>query len=123
MELVTSERNIISPLNLGTCVSYELCGDRINIRFLGLILIGKIELKKISTFRLASRGEPSGLAFLINLILYYLWRPAHKPIYLVRTSNGKSYFIKLSHDKQLQFQKAAKRGRRRKPTSVLKKAA
>ena len=111
MGVAEVEKIMISPLNLGTCVSYELCGDRINIRFLGLISVGTIELKKISTFRIASREEPSGLAFLINLILYYLWRPAHKPIYLLRTSNGKRYFIKLSHEMQQQLQKAMKRGR------------
>lgn len=120
MKLAVVGKTVISPLNLGTCVSYELCGDRITIRFLGIVPVGTIQLADIREFRLASRGEPSGLAFAMNWILYYCWRPAHKPIYLLRTP-ARHCFLKLSHQSQQQLRSAISRSR--ESARTLKKAA
>ncbi|WP_372794747.1 hypothetical protein [Pontiella sp.] len=103
-------KTIISPLNLGTCFSYELCGAEIRIRFLGIMPAGSIPLQEVREFRVATRSEAPGLAFKMNHFLYYCWRPAYHPIYLLRTQNAR-HFLKLNHASQLRLRKAVKRSR------------
>jgi hypothetical protein len=112
---------MISPLNLGTCVSYEMRGDQIIIRFLGIITVGKIQVQDIRELRQATRAETSSIAFALNELLFYFWRPAYRPIYLMKTRQGKYFFLKLSHCSQKQLRMAIRRFR--EPAGQLKKAA
>ena len=109
MKPLNTGKTMLSPLHPGSYVSYELCGDRITIRLLGIAPAGTIRLEEISLLRLAARNEVPIFAFALNWMLFYCWRPAYRPFYLMKTADGKSYFPRLSPRMQKQLLLAMKR--------------
>lgn len=109
MKTETIGKTKLSPLHLGSFVSYELSGNIITVRMLGVFPIKHVRINDIRTLRLATRDEVSSLAFMMNLMLYYCWRSAYRPIYLLQAADGKYYFLRLSHAMQNRLLLAMKR--------------
>lgn len=113
-------KTVISPLSLGTFVSYELRGDRLVMRFLGLLPVGVIGLSEVSELRLAAPGEPALFTLTMNALLYYFHPSAYRPVYVLRAGRRRC-FLKLSRRPLQQLQSAIRRARH--PARVHKKAA
>ncbi len=96
MQQATVGKTMLSPLSSGSCFSYELCGNKIVARFLGIVPVKKIGLTEIRYLRLATRDEPAPLVFLLNWMAFYFNRRAYNPIYMLQTRKGKRYFMKLN---------------------------
>jgi hypothetical protein len=114
-------KTTLSPLSSGSCFSYELCGNKIVVRFLGIVPVQEIRMAEILHLRLASRAETAPLVFLLNWLTFYFCRPAYNPIYLLKTRKGKCYFMKLTTDSHRKLRQAI--GRDRHPCRRTEKKA
>lgn len=121
MQQATIGKTMLSPLNSGSCLSYELCGNEIVVRFLGIVPIKKIRLAEIQYLRLATSDEPAPFVFFLNWMAFYFNRRAYNPIYLLQTRKGKCYFIKLNTSSFRRLKKALRRFQ--DPSSQTQKAA
>ncbi len=121
MQQATVGKTTLSPLNSGSCFSYELCGNRIVVRFLGIVPVKKIGLAEIRYLRVATRDEPAPLVFLLNWMAFYFNRRAYNPIYMLQTYKGKRYFMKLNTSAFQRLKKALFRFQ--KPARQTPKAA
>ena len=86
----------LSPLSISSPFTSELCGDRIVVRFLGLIPWKYIFLSDIHYLRLATRDEVSLAYLLLNYSNFFFHRRHGHPVYVIQTKQGRNLFLKLA---------------------------
>lgn len=105
----------ISSISFGSPCSYELCGDHMIGRFLGLLPVNKIHLGAVHYLRLATRNEVSPLYFLLNWPQLLLARHRSScPVYILQTRKGHKVFLKMEGGAHFRLRKAIARHSDRK---------
>lgn len=108
-------KSIISAVSFGSPCSYELVGDHMVGRFLGLVPICKIHLGAVHYLRLATRNEVSPVYFMLNWPQMLL--ASHRsvcPVYLLQTRKGQKVFLKMEGGAHYRLRKAIARHSDRK---------
>jgi hypothetical protein len=103
-------KNRIASVSFGSPCSYELSGDQIVVRFLGLIPIGKVHLGAVHYLRLATRHEVTPLYFLLNWPQMLL--ASHRsvcPVYILQTRKGQKLFLKMTGGSHFRLRQAISR--------------
>ena len=115
MKNKTATKFRISSISFGSPISFELNGDHVIGRLLGLIPICKIHLKAVLYLRLASRHEVSPLFFMLNWPQMLL--ASHRaicPVYVLQTRKGQKIFIKMKGGGHFRLREAIARHSNRK---------
>lgn len=99
-------RSVISPAGLGSPLTYELCSDRIVVRFLGLVPLRLIALEDVLCLRLASQDEMPSLLLPLNWIHFLPRRRSLRPVYLLQTFSGKRLFLRLASGAHFRLRRA-----------------
>ncbi len=86
---------VLTPTALDAPISYELCGNAIIGRFLGLIPMQHIELGSVHFLRLAARSEVNPVHLLINWRHFLIRARSRSPIYILQTHKRQRIFLKL----------------------------
>ena len=105
----------IASVSFGSPCSYEINGDHIIGRFLGMIPIFRIHLGAIHYLRLATRCEVSPLYFILNWPQMLL--ASHRsicPVYVMRTLKGQKIFLKMKSGAHFRLRQAIARHSDRK---------
>ena len=108
-------KSTIARVSLGSPCSYELNGDHMIGRFLGMIPISKIHLGAVHYLRLATRSEVSPLYFLLNWPQMLL--SSHRsvcPVYILQTRKGQKVFLKMEGGAHFRLRQAIARHSDRK---------
>lgn len=100
----------IANPSLGSPFSFELRGDHIVQRFLGLIPAGKVHLGAVHYLRLATRNEVSPLYFLLNWPqLLLASKRSTCPVYVLQTRKGQKMFLKMRGGEHFRLRQAIAR--------------
>ncbi|MDF7800472.1 hypothetical protein P4C99_13425 [Pontiellaceae bacterium B1224] len=103
-------KNRIASASLGSPWSFELSGDQIVVRFLGLIPVSKVHLGAVHYLRLATRNEVTPLYFLLNWPQMLL--ASHRsvcPVYILQTRKGQKLFLKMAGGAHFRLRQAISR--------------
>ena len=106
----TVGKTTLASVSLGSPFSFELKGDHLIQRFLGLIPTGKVHLGAINYLRLATRNEMSPFYFLLNWPQMLL--SSHRctrPVYVVQTRKGNKLFLKMEGGEHFRLRQAIAR--------------
>ena len=106
----TIGRKKLSPASIGSPCSYELMGEYIVGRFLGIIPIARIHLGAVHYLRLATRNETNPLYLLLNWPQFLMSsRRAVRPVYILQTRKGQRLFLKLEGGEHFRLRQAIAR--------------
>lgn len=84
---------------MGSACSYELRGDRIIGRFMGLLPVRQIQLSNVDYLRLATRDEIPPLYMLLNWSHFLTHRRTFCPVYVLQTNKKHNrILLKLKGD-------------------------
>ncbi len=111
----TIGKNRLSSVSFGSPFSFELKGDYIICRFLGLIPVSKVHLGAVHYLRLATRHEVTPLYLILNWPQMLL--ASHRsicPVYILQTRKGQKLFLKLAGGAHFRLRKAIARHSDRK---------
>ena len=100
-------RTKIASVSFGSPFSFELRGDHIIQRFLGVIPMGKVHLGAVHYLRLATRNEVSPLYFILNWQQMLL--ASHRstcPVYVLQTRKGRKLFMKMEGSEHFRLRQA-----------------
>lgn len=87
---------VLTPAALDAPISYELCGNQIIGRFLGLIPMQHIDLDSVHFLRLAARSEVNPVHLLINWRHFLIRARSGSPVYILQTRRRQRIFLKLT---------------------------
>ncbi|WP_372796272.1 hypothetical protein [Pontiella sp.] len=100
----------VAAVSLGSPFSFELSGDHLVRRFLGLIPTGRVHLGAVHYLRLATRHEVSPLYFMLNWPQLLL--ASHRsscPVYVIQTRKGNRMFLKMRGGEHFRLRQAIAR--------------
>lgn len=110
MSIELKDRCIISAFQFGSICSYELQGEYIVARFLGLMPIRRFHLGAVYYLRLASRSEVPPHFLLFNWLHFLSIRRARRPIYVLQTrSTHHRIFLKMESSAHFRLRQAIAR--------------
>ena len=115
----TVGKSKISSVSFGTLCSYELSGDYLIGRFLGLIPIGRIHLSTVHYLRLAARQEVSLIYLVLNWPQMLL--ASHRsisPVYILKTHKGQKVFLKMKGGAHFRLRQAIAQHNERKRHTI-----
>jgi len=92
----TLGKTLLHPVSLGSVCSYELNGNIILARLLGVIPIQKIHLADIHYLRLATHDELSAVFLLFNWPRFLPHRRSCRPVYVLQTKTRRRIFLNLA---------------------------
>lgn len=90
------KRTLLAPLLLGTFCSYEIKGNDLVCRFLGILPISRTHLSTVHYLRLATRSDTSLLYFILNFPCFmFVSHRSVRPIYVLQTQKKRRILMKL----------------------------
>ncbi len=101
-----AKKEILSACAPGSPCSYELCGQHVIVRFLGLIPVKRIHLAAVCHLRLATLRETPLLYRLFNWIHFLPHRRASRPVYMLQTRSRHRIFLKLTNGVHFRLRQA-----------------
>jgi hypothetical protein len=102
-------KTLLSSVSMGSPCSSELQGDKIIVRFLGLITIHQIHLSDVHYLRLATRDEVSPAYLLFNWLQFLPHRRSVRPVYILQSRNRQRLFLKLEGGAHFKLRQAIAR--------------
>jgi hypothetical protein len=96
----------LSSFGPGSACSYELCGEYILARFLGVIPVKRIHLAAVYYLRLATLREAPVLFRLFNWVHFLPHRRATRPVYILQTRSRHRIFLKLTNGVHFKLRQA-----------------
>jgi hypothetical protein len=99
----------LCPLSFGSLVSYELCGDHIIVKLLGLVQIKSINVAAVSYLRLAVRAEVSPFYYLFHWPKIMKRGRYLRPVYVLQTRKRHRIFLRLDGDAHFRLRQAIAR--------------
>lgn len=86
----------ITSVSFGSPFSYEMKGEYLIRRFLGIFPVSHVHLGAVHYLRLAARNEVSPAYFLMNWpqLLLANYRQI-SPVYILQTRKGQTFFLKM----------------------------
>lgn len=106
MKNKTVGKTLLSPVSLSFPVSYELQGDHIIGRFLGIIPYMRIHVAAVHYLRLATRSEASPMYLLFNWPHFMAHRRSVRPVYVLQTRSRHRIFLKLGGEAHFKLRQA-----------------
>ena len=103
------ERLPLSTFGFGSLCSYELRGEHIVGKLLGLVPVVRIHLAAIHYLRLASLTEVPALFLAFNWVHFLAHRRSVRPVYVLQTRMRHRLYLKL--DSTTHFKLRQKIGR------------
>ncbi|QBG46190.1 hypothetical protein EGM51_01770 [Verrucomicrobia bacterium S94] len=99
----------IAPVSPGSLFSYELYGDYLIRRFLGLLPVTRVHLGAVRYLRLATRNEISLSNMLLNGLQLMNRQRSKHPVYILHTRKGRKMFLKLESGSHFRLRQAIAR--------------
>ncbi len=88
-------KHVLSSLSFGSLYSYELAGEEIIGRLLGIAPVFRIHLSAVHYLRLAAPSEAPPTFLLFNWIHFLPHRRALRPVYVLQIRSHHRIFLKL----------------------------
>jgi hypothetical protein len=106
MKSTPPKKEHLSSFGPGTLCSYELCGEYILARFMGVIPVKRIHLGAVYYLRLATLREAPVVFRLFNWVHFLPHRRASRPVYILQTRSRHRIFLKLTHGVHFKLRQA-----------------
>lgn len=108
----------LASVSFSSPCSYELQGDRLIGKLLGLFPILNIHVAAVHYLRLATRSEVSPLYMLFNWAQFLPHRRSIRPVYVLQTRSRHRIFLKLEGAGHFKLRQAIGRHTDRKPNRM-----
>lgn len=88
-------RYTLTPFGIGSLFSYDVSGEYIIGRLLGLFPVRRFHLASTHYLRLACRSDASYVFLFFNWINFMPHRRSSRPVYILQTRSRYRIFLKL----------------------------
>lgn len=110
MAIKTVGKAKIVSVSFGSPFSFELKGDHVLVKLLGVVPVGKVHLGAIHFLRLATKNEVSPIYFVLNWPQMLLVSQRSKcPVYILQTRKGHKFFLKMEGGAHFRLRQAIAR--------------